>query len=74
MADKEPDVDIGSFAAPTPQDIARFEALSGAERKALIDRELQKGVESGVSEMTLEDIWAEARRRVQAKAREPDVL
>ena len=74
MTDKRPETDISSFAAPTPEDIARFEALSEAERKALIGSELQKGIESGVSEMTMEDVWTEARQKVQAKAREPDAL
>ncbi|MEO0809760.1 MAG: hypothetical protein AAFW82_03810 [Pseudomonadota bacterium] len=32
-----------SFAAPTPEDIAAFDALSDAEQKAVIEEELAKG-------------------------------
>ena len=32
-----------SFAAPTPEDIAAFDALSDAEQKAVIEAELEKG-------------------------------
>ncbi|MEO0819826.1 MAG: hypothetical protein AAF074_05275 [Pseudomonadota bacterium] len=38
------EVKISSFAAPTDDDIALFEALSIEERRALIDAELEKGL------------------------------
>lgn len=74
MTGNIPDIDITSFAAPTAEDITRFESLTDAQRRALIDREIQKGLDSGLSNRSMEDIWAEARRRLEAKAHEPDAL
>ena len=69
MSRSEPtDVKISSFAAPTAKDISLLEGLSDSQRKAVIAREIQKGIDSGVSEMTMEDIWSEALSRVMAKA------
>ena len=62
------DIEISSFAAPTADDIALLESLSDSQRKAVIAREIRKGIDSGLSEMTMEDIWAEALNRVMAKA------
>jgi len=70
---KTPEIEISSFAAPTREDIDRLNRLPEAEREAVVAREIQKGIDSGVSEMTMEDIWAEAVRRVAAKTPGPDV-
>ncbi len=69
-----PEIEISSFAAPTREDIAQLAGLSEAQRRALIEREIQKGIDSGISEMTMQDIWREALRRVKAKAHAPDAL
>ena len=67
-------LEISSFAAPTAEDIARLERLSDSERSAVIAREIRKGIESGISETTMADIWAEALRRTTAKAQGTDAL
>ena len=65
---------ISSFVVPTEDDIARFHALSESDRNTLIEQELQQGLNSGTSDLSPEDIWSEAVRRAQAKAREPNAL
>jgi len=68
------DVKISSWAAPTADDIAVFKSLTEAQRAELVRREVQKGIESGVSDKTMEDVWREALRRFKAKAHASDVL
>ena len=58
-----PDVNISSFAAPTEEDIAVFNALSDDEKRALLLAEIEKGRASGISERSMDDLWAEALRR-----------
>ena len=42
MTDAEtPEIEISSFSAPSAADIARFERLSEARRKAVIAREIR---------------------------------
>lgn len=67
-------IKISSFAAPTAEDIAVFESLTDAQRAELIRREVQRGIDSGVSDKTMADVWSEALRRVKAKADAPDAL
>ena len=65
---KPEEIEISSFAAPTAEDVALLERLTESECKDLIAREIRKGIESGISETTMADIWAEALRRTTAKA------
>lgn len=69
-----PDIEISSFAAPTTEDIARLERLTDAQRRAVVAREIRKGIESGASKLTMEDIWAEALRQMVAKSRGSNAL
>ena len=60
---------ISSFAAPTEEDLAYFESLPPSEQRALLQAELEKGVTSGVSSKTFDEIIAEARARFTARRR-----
>ncbi len=68
------DIEISSFAAPTAEDIARLGRLPEAERRAVVAREIGKGIESGISDLTMEEIWAEAVQRARTKPSGPDTL
>jgi hypothetical protein len=57
---------ISSFAAPTEDDLAYFESLSPSEQRSLLRAALEKGVASGVSNKTFDEIVAEARARFAA--------
>jgi hypothetical protein len=50
-------IKVSSRPAPTAEDIAE------PQHAALIHREIRKGIDSGVSDNTIGDIWAEALRR-----------
>ena len=63
--DKAPPVNISSWAAPSEEDLAVLESLSDSEFSALLRLEIQKGIDSGISEATMTDIWQEARRRAR---------
>ena len=58
-----PDVKISSFATPTVEDIAVWDALTEDERRALLHAELDKGTASGVSSRSMDDLWQEALKR-----------
>lgn len=58
-----PDVKISSFATPTDEDIAVWDALNEDERRALLHAELDKGRASGVSSRSVDDLWQEALKR-----------
>jgi hypothetical protein len=58
---------ISSFAAPTEDDLAYFESLSPNERRALLRAELDKGVASGLSSKTFDEIIADARAKFVAR-------
>ena len=58
-----PDMSISSFAAPTEQDIAVFDALSDDEKRALLHSQLDLAKASGISDRTVDDIWQEALKR-----------
>lgn len=58
---------ISSFAAPTEDDLAYFESLPESERRALLRAEIDKGVASGLSERTFDEIVAEARAKLAAR-------
>lgn len=77
MTTKTTDIDrikITSWAAPTPEDADILEGLSDRQYRALLQREIQKGIDSGVSDKTMHDIWKEARRRMTRQASRPDAL
>lgn len=56
---------ISSFAAPTDADIATFEAMSDAEKRELVKRELDKGMEGEPQPWT-----AERRDSISARVAE----
>jgi len=58
---------ISSFAAPTEDDLAYFESLPPSEQHALLRAELDKGVASGLSSKTFDEIVAEARAKFAAR-------
>ena len=58
---------ISSFAAPTEDDLAYFESLSPNEQRALLRAELDKGLASGLSSKTFDEIVAEARAKFAAR-------
>jgi len=67
MAEQKTARKISSFAAPTEEDLAYFESLSASEQRALVRAELDKGLASGLSSKTFEEIVAEARAKVAAR-------
>ncbi len=58
---------ISSFVNPTDEDIAVFESLSADQRLALLQHELDKGVASGLSKRTFDEILSAARAKVRAR-------
>lgn len=60
---------ISSFAAPTEADLAYFESLPESERRALLRTEIDKGITSGVSKLSFDEIVADARARFEARSR-----
>jgi hypothetical protein len=60
---------ISSFAAPTEDDLSYFENLPESERLALLRAEIDKGVASGLSERTFNEIVAKARAGAEARRR-----
>jgi hypothetical protein len=58
---------ISSFAAPTEDDLAYFDSLSPSEQRALLRVELDKGIASGLSSKTFDEIVAEARAKFVAR-------
>lgn len=54
---------IGSFAAPSEEDLRRFRALPESEQRGLLEAEIAKGRNSGATVMTMEQLWELARRR-----------
>lgn len=59
-----------SFAAPTPEDIAAFDALSEADQKAVIEEELAKGFTGKVQTWNrelMEEIVASALAEIARK-------
>jgi predicted nucleic acid-binding protein len=51
---------ISSFAAPTEEDLAAFEALPEEEKRLLIEAEIEKGLTGEARKVTAEDIVAAA--------------
>ena len=60
---------ISSFAAPTEEDIAHFESLSPAEQRALLRAEIDKGLASGLSDRSFDEIVADARSKFESRRR-----
>jgi hypothetical protein len=55
---------ISSYAAPTEDDLAYFESLPEGERRALLRAEIEKGIASGLSHRTFQEIVADARAKL----------
>lgn len=58
---------ISSFVNPTEEDIAVLESLSSEQRLELLRAEIEKGVASGVSNRTMDQILAAARAKARAR-------
>ena len=58
---------ISSFVNPTDGDIAVLESLSSEQRLELLRAEIDKGVASGVSNRTTDEILAAARAKARAR-------
>jgi hypothetical protein len=60
--------DIQPKAVMTPDEQARWNALPPAEQLARLRAAIQRGVDAGPSELTMDQIWARLRaRHVDAK-------
>lgn len=57
---------ISSFVNPTEEDIAVLESLTAEQRLKLLRAEIEKGMASGVSSRTLDEILAAARVKARA--------
>jgi hypothetical protein len=60
---------ISSFAAPTEEDIAYFESLPAAQQRALVRAEIDKGIASGLSDRSFDEIVAAARSKFESRRR-----
>jgi hypothetical protein len=58
---------ISSFTSPTEEDIAYFESLPAAEQRALLRAEIEKGLTSGLSDRSYDEIVADARSKFEAR-------
>ncbi len=58
---------VSSFVNPTDEDIATFESLSDSQRLALLQQELDKGIASGLSKRTFDEILSAARAKARAR-------
>jgi hypothetical protein len=58
---------ISSFVNPTDEDIAVLESLSSEQPLELLRAEIEKGVASGVSNRTMDQILAAARAKARAR-------
>lgn len=65
---------ISSWSAPSEQDFAILERLTDEQFRMLLQREVQKGLDSGVSDMHMADAWQEAMRRMKEKSTKPHAL
>ena len=55
---------ISSFAAPTDEDLAAFDALSDDEKRLVLEAEIEKGLEGAASKVTADDIIAAVTARL----------
>lgn len=58
---------ISSFVTPTEDDVAYFQSLPPAEQRDLLRAELEKGLASGLSDKTFDEVIAEARATFAAR-------
>ena len=58
-------ITVTSLAAPTPEDIKALRMLSKEEHKALLAEAIERGEKSGISDKTVEEVWASARIKAQ---------
>ena len=56
-------IEFGSTATPTDTELEAFAALTEEEQRAIIKAELDKGLSSGVSDKSVDEILQEVRAR-----------
>ena len=62
-------VQLSSTVFPTADDLLLWQSLSPDERRAYLDDELAEAKKGGVSDKSINDLWAEAER-IAAAAKE----
>jgi hypothetical protein len=55
--------DVHPKAVMTPDEVARWNALPPGEQLARLRAAIRRGIESGPSDLTMEQIWARIRAR-----------
>ena len=66
VRNSKPKLMMGSAATPTETERAAFEKLTPEEKRIFLDSELKKGLKSGVSEKSMDELWEEAKREAEA--------
>lgn len=56
------------LSSPAAHDIALEWLADARKRREWLDRELQKGLDSGISDRTFDQIWDEAVERARSRA------
>lgn len=57
------DIELSSLANPSEDDLARFHALSDAEKRGLLLTEIEKGRDAAESPRSIDALWREALKR-----------
>lgn len=55
---------FASFAAPSRDDLANFESLPPDQQRKLLEAEIQKGMASGLSERTFDEVVEAAKAKL----------
>lgn len=58
-------ITLTSIATPTAEDMAKVEALSDADRKALVAEAVEIGRNSPISDATVDDVWDSALEKAR---------
>ena len=58
-------ITVTSLAAPTPEDLVKLRELSKKERNTLLSEAIERGVNSGISTKTVDEIWDSARQKAK---------
>jgi hypothetical protein len=59
-------ITVTPLAAPTSEDFAKQRALYSKERSTLLSEAIERGLYSGVSTKTVDEIWDSARQKAKA--------